>query len=56
MDTQENTQVDNSNLTLIAATTKKSRFTSITIIATTTLVITGLLALGIIPRYKNNQN
>ncbi|MBN3889875.1 MAG: efflux RND transporter periplasmic adaptor subunit [Nostoc sp. JL31] len=55
MDTQENTQVDNSNLTSIAATTKKSRFTSITIIATTTLVVTGLLALGIIPRLQKQS-
>ncbi|MDZ8066883.1 MAG: biotin/lipoyl-binding protein, partial [Nostoc sp. DedQUE08] len=52
MDTQENTKVDNSD---IAATTKKSRFNFITIIATTTFVVTGFLALGIIPRLQKQS-
>ncbi|MFM7363594.1 MAG: efflux RND transporter periplasmic adaptor subunit [Cuspidothrix sp.] len=50
MSTQENTQVDNSKLTSIATENKKSRFGYITIFATTTFAVTGLLAIGIIPR------
>ncbi|MBE9256686.1 efflux RND transporter periplasmic adaptor subunit [Dolichospermum sp. LEGE 00246] len=55
MDTQENTQVDNSELTSITAKNQKSRINYITIIATTTFVVTGLLAIGIIPRLQRQS-
>ncbi|MFN6562118.1 MAG: efflux RND transporter periplasmic adaptor subunit [Nostoc sp. ChiSLP01] len=55
MDTQENLKVADSDVTSTAAKTQKSRFSSITIIATTTFVVTGLLALGIIPRIQQQS-
>ena len=50
MSTQENTQLDNSEFTSIVDKNKKSPLGYITIIATVTFAVTGLLAIGIIPR------
>ncbi|WP_445636478.1 Efflux RND transporter periplasmic adaptor subunit [Nostoc sp. DSM 114161] len=55
MDTQENTKIADSNITLAPVTTKKNRLSYIRIIATTTFVVTGLLALGIIPRIQQQS-
>lgn len=55
MDTQENTKIQDSELTSITAKTQKSPLTFITIIATTTLIVSGLLALGIIPRIQQQS-
>ncbi|OUL32491.1 efflux RND transporter periplasmic adaptor subunit [Nostoc sp. 106C] len=55
MDTQEKSQIENSDITSDVATNQKNRFSSITIIATTTFVVTGLLAIGIIPRIQKQS-
>ncbi|MBD2681178.1 MULTISPECIES: efflux RND transporter periplasmic adaptor subunit [Nostoc] len=55
MDTQENTKIADSDLTATAPKNQKNRLSSITIIATTTFVVSGLLALGIIPRIQQQS-
>ncbi len=55
MDTQENNQITDSELIATAGKNRRNPLSSITIIATTTLVVTGLLAVGIIPRIQQKS-
>ncbi|WP_375501387.1 efflux RND transporter periplasmic adaptor subunit [uncultured Nostoc sp.] len=55
MDTQENTQIERSDITSIAAKSQKNHLSFVTIIATTTFVVAGLLAFGIIPRIQQQS-